>query len=69
MAVYALAGRRQDADAQGKGAQFALGAGDFLVHWFMWVLRPLERLALRLGLGARRLQLRGARLRRRQRAS
>jgi phosphatidylglycerophosphate synthase len=49
MIVYALAGRRPDADAQGKGAQFAMGAGNFLVHWFMWVLRPLERLALRAG--------------------
>jgi CDP-diacylglycerol--glycerol-3-phosphate 3-phosphatidyltransferase len=51
MAVYALAGGRQDADARGKGAQFALGAGDFFVHWFMWVLRPLDRLALRAGWG------------------
>jgi CDP-diacylglycerol--glycerol-3-phosphate 3-phosphatidyltransferase len=51
MAVYALRGRKPDADAQGKGAQFALGAGNFLVHWFMWLLRPLERLALAAGWG------------------
>jgi phosphatidylglycerophosphate synthase len=50
MAWFALRGSRPDADAQGKGAQFALGAGNFLVHWFMWVLRPVDWLALRLGL-------------------
>ena len=51
MAAYAVAGRRVDADAERKGAQFALGAGNFLVHWFMWVLGPLDRLALRAGWG------------------
>lgn len=51
MGAYALLRRGPDADAQGKGAQFALGAGNFLVHWFMWVLRPLERLALAAGWG------------------
>lgn len=50
MAWFALRGSRPDADAAGKGAQFALGAGNFLVHWFMWVLRPVDWLALRLGL-------------------
>ena len=50
MAVYAVAGRRRDADAEKKGSQFLLGIGDFLVHWLMWVLRPVERLSLRLGL-------------------
>jgi CDP-diacylglycerol--glycerol-3-phosphate 3-phosphatidyltransferase len=50
MAFFALRGSREDADAQGKGAQFALGAGNFLVHWFMWVLRPVDWLAFRLGL-------------------
>jgi CDP-diacylglycerol--glycerol-3-phosphate 3-phosphatidyltransferase len=49
MAVYALAGRRRDADAAGKGSQFLLGVGDFLLHWFMWALGPVERLSLRLG--------------------
>jgi CDP-diacylglycerol--glycerol-3-phosphate 3-phosphatidyltransferase len=50
MAVYAVAGRRRDADAEKKGSQFLLGIGDFLVHWLMWVLGPVERLSLRLGL-------------------
>jgi phosphatidylglycerophosphate synthase len=50
MAVYAVAGRRRDADAEKKGAQFLLGIGDFLVHWLMWALRPVERAALALGL-------------------
>lgn len=51
MVAYAVRGGRPDADAKGKGATFAMGAGDFLVHWFMWVLFPLERLALRAGWG------------------
>jgi CDP-diacylglycerol--glycerol-3-phosphate 3-phosphatidyltransferase len=50
MAVYAVTGRRRDADAEKKGAQFLLGVGDFLVHWLMWVLRPVERMALAAGL-------------------
>ena len=50
MAAYAVAGRRRDADADKKGAQFLLGIGDFLVHWLMWALRPIERWALALGL-------------------
>jgi CDP-diacylglycerol---glycerol-3-phosphate 3-phosphatidyltransferase len=51
MVVYALAGRRQDSDASRKGSTFLLGLGDFLVHWFMWVLGPAERLFLRWGWG------------------
>ena len=50
MLVYAARGGGPDADARGKGATFFLGAGDFLLHWFMWVISPLERLALRLRL-------------------
>jgi CDP-diacylglycerol--glycerol-3-phosphate 3-phosphatidyltransferase len=50
MAVYAAAGRRRDADADKKGSQFLLGVGDFLVHWLMWLLGPVERLALSLRL-------------------
>jgi CDP-diacylglycerol--glycerol-3-phosphate 3-phosphatidyltransferase len=49
MAVYAALGRGRDEDAERKGSRFLLGAGDFLVHWLMWVLSPLERFALRLG--------------------
>jgi CDP-diacylglycerol--glycerol-3-phosphate 3-phosphatidyltransferase len=50
MAAFALTGGRRDADAARKGSQFLLGVGDFLLHWFMWALGPVERLALRLGL-------------------
>jgi CDP-diacylglycerol--glycerol-3-phosphate 3-phosphatidyltransferase len=50
MAVFALRGPGKDADAERKGAQFLLGAGDFLVHWFMWVLRPVDVVGVRLGL-------------------
>ena len=49
MALYAVAGRRRDADALGKGSQFAAGVGDFLVHWFMWLLGPVERFFLAAG--------------------
>jgi CDP-diacylglycerol--glycerol-3-phosphate 3-phosphatidyltransferase len=49
MVAYALLGGRRDPDASGKQTRFLLGLGDFLVHWFMWVLTPLEVLALRLG--------------------
>ncbi len=48
--IYALRGGGPDADAQRKGATFFLGAGDFLLHWFMWLISPLEHLAVRLRL-------------------
>lgn len=51
MPLYALRGGGPDADARRKGSTFLLGAGDFLLHWFMWVIGPLERAALALGLG------------------
>jgi CDP-diacylglycerol--glycerol-3-phosphate 3-phosphatidyltransferase len=50
MVVYALLGRKRDADATGKGAQLFLGFGDFLLHWFMWTMAPLVWISLRLGL-------------------
>jgi phosphatidylinositol phosphate synthase len=50
MPVFALAGPRIDADQKGKGGQLFLGAGDFLMHWFMWAISPLTRLSLELGL-------------------
>lgn len=50
MALYTLLGRRQDRDAAGRGAQFLMGGGAFLLHWFLWLLTPLDRLALRLRL-------------------
>jgi CDP-diacylglycerol--glycerol-3-phosphate 3-phosphatidyltransferase len=52
MAAFAFVGRgRRDPDAERKGSTFALGAGDFLVHWLMWVLGPAERALLRAGAG------------------
>src|SRR5262249_34674754 len=50
MVPYALGGARRDRDVQGKDAHFAGGAGDFLLHWFMWAISPLVALSLRLGL-------------------
>jgi CDP-diacylglycerol--glycerol-3-phosphate 3-phosphatidyltransferase len=50
MPVYALLGRRPDPDASRRGSRFLMGVGDFLVHWFMWFIGPVERLSLRLGL-------------------
>lgn len=52
MPVYALLGRRSDPDATRRGSKFLMGVGDFLVHWFMWFISPLERVSLRLGLSA-----------------
>ena len=50
MPVFALAYRgRRDPDAARKGSSFLLGIGDFLVHWFMWAIGPLERALLGLG--------------------
>jgi CDP-diacylglycerol--glycerol-3-phosphate 3-phosphatidyltransferase len=50
MVVFAAVHRgRQDADAAGKGSSFLLGAGDFLVHWFMWTIGPAERALGALG--------------------
>jgi CDP-diacylglycerol---glycerol-3-phosphate 3-phosphatidyltransferase len=50
MVVYALRGKKRDADQEGKGAQLFLGFGDFLLHWFMWAIDPTVRISLRLGL-------------------
>lgn len=50
MAVYALRGRRPDADAQSKSAQFGSGRLDFVLHWFLWLVDPAATLSLRLGL-------------------
>jgi CDP-diacylglycerol--glycerol-3-phosphate 3-phosphatidyltransferase len=48
--VFAITRRgRKDPDAARKGSTFLLGVGDFLVHWFMWAIGPVERLLLRLG--------------------
>jgi CDP-diacylglycerol---glycerol-3-phosphate 3-phosphatidyltransferase len=47
MAAYAAFGMRRDADAEKR--HFLLGIGDFFIHWFMWVLSPVERAAIALG--------------------
>ena len=50
MPVYALTrGGQKDADAERKGSRFLLGAGDFLIHWFMWAIGPLEGVLLAVG--------------------
>lgn len=50
LAVFAIGHHgRRDPDAQRKGSRFLLGAGDLLVHWFMWAIGPLERALLRAG--------------------
>jgi CDP-diacylglycerol--glycerol-3-phosphate 3-phosphatidyltransferase len=49
MAVYGGLGRRPDADATRKGSRFMLGLGNFLVHWFLWAISPLERAFLAAG--------------------
>jgi phosphatidylglycerophosphate synthase len=52
MPAFALRHRgRRDPDAERKGSTFLLGIGDFLVHWFMWAIGPLERGLLRVGAG------------------
>jgi CDP-diacylglycerol--glycerol-3-phosphate 3-phosphatidyltransferase len=50
MIPYALAGRRRDADVDGKRGQFLGGFGDFILHWFMWALAPVVAVSRRLGL-------------------
>jgi CDP-diacylglycerol--glycerol-3-phosphate 3-phosphatidyltransferase len=50
MAVYAARGSRRDPDAERRGSSFLMGAGDFLIHWFMWALSPLDRVSMALGL-------------------
>ncbi|MGE5125241.1 MAG: CDP-alcohol phosphatidyltransferase family protein [Betaproteobacteria bacterium] len=42
-------GGRRDADAARKGTRFLLGAGDLLLHWFLWAIGPAERALTRAG--------------------
>jgi CDP-diacylglycerol---glycerol-3-phosphate 3-phosphatidyltransferase len=50
MPVFAVARRgRRDADAEVKGSSFLMGVGDFLVHWLMWAISPVEHGLVRLG--------------------
>lgn len=50
MAIYAAVGRKQDKDVEEKGTQFLMGLGNFLVHWFMWAIAPIERVSRALSL-------------------
>ena len=50
MPVYAALGRQRDYDQDRKGAQLFGGAGDFLIHWAMWVIAPIVNGSLALGL-------------------
>lgn len=50
MVVYAAVGHKKDKDASDKGTQFLMGLGNFLVHWFMWLIWPLERASLTMRL-------------------
>ncbi len=48
--IYALArGAPRAEDAKEKGSRFLLGAGDFLLHWLLWALGPVEGAMRRLG--------------------
>ncbi len=52
MAVYAARGKRRDADAESKNAQFLGGVADFVLHWFLWLVAPAATVSIRLGLTA-----------------
>jgi phosphatidylglycerophosphate synthase len=52
MAIYAARGRKRDADAERKSAQFLGGLGDFVLHWFLWLVDPVAALSIRVGLTA-----------------
>ncbi len=58
LAVYALLPRR-DVDAERRGSRFLLGSGDFLLHWFLWAIRPLEAALRRGGLSPSALNATG----------
>ena len=59
MAVYTARGGYRDRDAESKGAQLLFGAGDFLMHWFLWAIGPAERALLGLGVTPDHLNLAG----------
>jgi CDP-diacylglycerol--glycerol-3-phosphate 3-phosphatidyltransferase len=52
MAVYAARGKKRDADAESKNAQFLGGLADFVLHWFLWLVAPAATVSIRLGLTA-----------------
>ena len=45
-----LGPKGNDADQKSKGGQLFLGAGDFLLNWFMWIITPLTDFSMRVGL-------------------
>jgi phosphatidylglycerophosphate synthase len=51
MPFFALRRRAPDADAVTRGSTFVLGVGNFIVHWLMWAITPVEQLLTRLGFG------------------
>ena len=52
MVWYAARGPGRDRDGESKNAQFLGGLGDFVLHWFLWVVAPLATVSIRLGLTA-----------------
>jgi phosphatidylinositol phosphate synthase len=50
MGVFAATGARRDPDAERRNSRFLMGAGDFLVHWLLWAIHPLDRVSAVLGL-------------------
>jgi CDP-diacylglycerol---glycerol-3-phosphate 3-phosphatidyltransferase len=50
MGLFAATGARRDPDAERRGSHLLMGAGDFLVHWFLWAITPLDRVAAALHL-------------------
>ena len=50
MIAFAFTGARRDADAERRNSRFLMGGGDFLVHWLLWAMRPLDRTAAALKL-------------------
>jgi phosphatidylglycerophosphate synthase len=49
MGAFALVRPAKDEDAVRKGSRLFLGAGDFLIHWFLWAISPAERFFLARG--------------------
>jgi phosphatidylinositol phosphate synthase len=49
MAAFAALRKGKDEDAERKGSRLFLGAGDFLIHWFLWAISPAERFFLKQG--------------------
>jgi len=52
MAWFAVRGPGLDRDAQSKNAQFLGGVGDFVLHWFLWLVAPLATASIAVGLTA-----------------